>query len=153
MSSIINLTPKQLRQAADVQEKIQELQDELNQLLGGTARVPTAAPEAPRKRKVSVAARAKMAAAQRERWARIKGTTASTVPEAPKKKQVNEARLAALAKAREARWAKHKAAKKGTKAASDGKPKIQRSAAWRAAISAAAKARWAKARAAGKSTL
>ena len=95
-----------------------------------------------------------MAQAQRERWARIKGTTAAPTPEAPKKRKLTDARLKALAKAREARWAKVKAAKKGSKAAlSNGKPKVERSAAWRAAISAAAKARWAKAKAAGKSTL
>ena len=34
-----------------------------------------------------------------------------------------------------------------------GKPKTQRSAAWRAALAAAARARWAKVKAAGKTTL
>jgi hypothetical protein len=37
MNSITNLTPGQLRKAADIQEKIQSLQSELNQILGASA--------------------------------------------------------------------------------------------------------------------
>jgi hypothetical protein len=42
---MINITPQQLRKAVDLQEKIQALQKELGQLLGGS--VETAASEAP----------------------------------------------------------------------------------------------------------
>ncbi|MGD0261126.1 MAG: hypothetical protein ABSD29_15045 [Verrucomicrobiota bacterium] len=133
---MINATPKQLRKAAKIQERIQSLQKELGQLLGGSDE--TAAIEAPRKRrKVSAAGRARMRAAQKARWARIKGT-------APKKK-ISAQGLANIRAAQKARWAKVKAGKVGQKS------KIQRSAAWRAAISAAAKARWARAKKAGKS--
>ncbi len=135
MMNILNATPTQLRKAADIQEKIQSLQSELNSILGGLAE--TATPEALKKRKVSAAAKARMRAAQQARWAKIKGT-------APKKKLSAQG----IANIR-AGVAKRMAAKGGAKAAQ--KPKIQRSAAWRAAVSAAAKARWAKAKKAGKS--
>jgi hypothetical protein len=108
---MINATPKQLRKAANIQEKIQSLQKELGQLLGGPGETP--AIEAPKKRrKISASGRARMAAAARARWARIKRTAPSAKP-APKPKRkftaAGRARLAALAKAR---WAKAKAAGK-----------------------------------------
>jgi len=136
---MINITPTQLRKAADIQEKIQSLQEEISQLLGGPAE--TAAIEAPRKRrKVSAAGRARMRAAQIARWARIKGAKGT---KAPRKRRLSAQGLANI----RAGVAKRMAAQ--GKAVQ--KPKIQRSAAWRAAVSAAAKARWAKAKKAGKS--
>ncbi len=140
-STMINITPQQLRKAADIQERIQSLQEELGQLLGGPAE--TAAVEAPRKYKFSAAARAKMRAAQKARWAKIKGTASSAIPAQKPRKKISAQGLANI----RAGVAKRMAAQ--------GKPlqtpKIQRSAAWRAAVSAAAKARWAKAKKAGKS--
>jgi len=138
-TTMINITPQQLRKAADLQEKIQSLQEELGQLLGASGLPETAATEAPRKYKFSAAGRARMRAAQKARWAKIKGTA--------RKKKISAQGLANIRAAQKARWAKVKAAKPAQK------PKIKRSAAWRAAVSAAAKARWAKVKAAGKSTL
>jgi hypothetical protein len=68
-SSITNLSPKQLRRAADIKEKIASLQNELNQLLGSST-----APRMGRRGgwKMSAAAKAKIAAAARARWAKIK---------------------------------------------------------------------------------
>jgi hypothetical protein len=149
---MINATPAQLRKAADLQERIQSLQEELGQLLGGSGLGETATIEAPKKYKFSPAARAKMRAAQKARWARIRGTAPTTAaPKKAKRKQLSEAKLKALAKAREARWARIKGTAPSAKPAQ--KPKKKFSAAARAAISAAAKARWAKAKAAGKSRL
>jgi chromosome segregation ATPase len=148
---MINATPTQLRKAADIKERIDALQNELTELLGASGPAETATTEAPRKYKFSAAARAKMRAAQKARWAKIKGTAPEAEPpQKPKRKQLSEAKLKALAKAREARWAKIKETKPG-KAAQ--KPKRKFSAAGRAALSAAAKARWAKVKAAGKSRL
>ncbi len=68
------LTSKQLRQAAGIKDKIEALQADLNRLLGG-GDVGTGSPvaKAPRKKwKMSAAARAKIAAAQRARWAKQK---------------------------------------------------------------------------------
>ncbi|MGD0260975.1 MAG: hypothetical protein ABSD29_14265 [Verrucomicrobiota bacterium] len=133
---MINATPKQLRKAANIQEKIQSLQSELNSILGGSDE--TAAIQTPRKRrKVSAAGRARMRAAQSARWAKIKGI-------APKKKGKMSAKgLANIRAAQKARRAKIK----GTA------PKRKFTAAGRARLAALAKARWAEAKKAGKSRL
>ena len=55
---MINITPQQLRKAADIQEKIQSLQNELAEILGGEVPTPAQTTEAPKKRKVSAAGRA-----------------------------------------------------------------------------------------------
>jgi hypothetical protein len=142
-SIMINATPKQLRKAADIKERIDALQEELNNLLGGLETPPPLpVTEAPRKKwTVSPAGRARMRAAQKARWAAIKGT-APAIGTAPKKKRKMSAE--GLANIR-AGVAKRMAARAGTKAVQ--KPKRRMSAAGRAAISAAAKARWAKFRA------
>jgi hypothetical protein len=137
MNSITNLSPAQLRKAADIQEKIQSLQKELGQILGGSA--DTAVTEAPKKRKFSAAARAKMRAAQRARWAKIK------TAQAPKKRKLSAQGLANI----RAGVAKRMAAK--GKAVQ--RPKRKMSAAAKARLSALAKERWARAKKAGKSKL
>jgi len=108
--NMINLTPQQLRKAANLQEKIQELQKKLNQILGTTVE---SAPEAPMKkgrRKMSAAGKAAIRAAQKARWAKIKSKTARPIKKARKKMSAAaKARLSALAKAR---WAKAKKAGK-----------------------------------------
>jgi hypothetical protein len=108
---MLNITPKQLRKAANLQEKIQSLQRKLGELLGSSDE--TAAMEAPRKRrKVSAAGRARIAAAARARWARIRATKKGAKGvQKPKRKlsAAGRARLAALAKAR---WAEAKRAGK-----------------------------------------
>ncbi len=148
---MINATPTELRKAADIKERIDALQNELTELLGGSGPAETATIEAPRKYKFSAAARAKMRRAQKARWARIKGIAPAGIPAAkPKRKQLSEAKLNALAKAREARWAKIKGTKAGKPVQ---KPKKKFSAAARAALAAAARARWAKVKAAGKTRL
>jgi hypothetical protein len=108
---MINITPSQLRKAADIQERIQSLQEELGQLLGGPAE--TAAPETPKKKwKFSAAARAKMRAAQKARWAKIKGTAPEAKPAKKAKRKFTAAGRAALSAAAKARWAKAKKAGK-----------------------------------------
>ena len=133
---MINLTPKQLRKAADIQEKIQLLQEELGQILSGEVSSPVETTEAGKKYKFSPAARAKMRAAQKARWAKIKGTTPSALPaDEPKKK--NKMSAEGLANIR-AGVAKRMAAQgKAPK-------KSKMSAAGLANIQAAQKARWAK---------
>jgi hypothetical protein len=65
---MIDLTSKQLRRAAAIKEKIQALEKQLTRLLGANE-----APSSPRKqRHLSAAARARIAAAQRARWAKFK---------------------------------------------------------------------------------
>ena len=75
-----------------------------------------ASPAAPvgrrRRRKMSAAAKARIGAAQRKRWAKVKGRKAASKNTVKKKRKVSAAtksRLAAIAKAR---WARVKAAGK-----------------------------------------
>jgi hypothetical protein len=140
---MINITPQQLRKAADIQEKIQSLQEELGQLLGSETSTPAQSADAPKKRKFSAAARAKMRAAQKATRAKIKGAAPSAIPVQKPKRKMSAQGLANI----RAGVAKRMAAQGKVVQRS----KIKRSAAWRAAVSAAAKARWAKAKKAGKS--
>ena len=114
--NITTITPQQLRQAADLQEKIQSLQEELGQLLGGDVSTPAQTTEAPttkrKKWKMSAAGRARIAAAARARWARIKGSAPSAKPVKKAKKHFSAAARAALSAAIKARWAKAKKAGK-----------------------------------------
>jgi hypothetical protein len=113
MNSIIGLTAKALRKAADLQERILSLQEELGQLLGGEAATPAQPTQAPKKKwKFSAASRAKMRAAQKARWAKIRGTTASASPEHQPKGKMSAAGRAAISAAAKARWAKARKAGK-----------------------------------------
>jgi hypothetical protein len=69
MNSLANLTATQLRQAAEIKEKIDALQYELARILGNRT-TPLSKVGRPKGRKMSAAARAKIAAAQRARWAK-----------------------------------------------------------------------------------
>ena len=134
----ITITAQQLRQAADIQEKIQSLQKELNQILGAT--VESAPSESPKKRKMSAAGRRAIAAAAKARWAKIKGT-------APKRK------LSAQGIANIRAGVARRMAARGKASAAKPVRKRNLTAAGRAALSAAAKARWANAKRAGKTKL
>jgi hypothetical protein len=65
----MNLTASELRRAASLQEKIEAMQAELASLLGGSS--STGKP-AKKKRKMSAAARKRIADAQKARWAKQK---------------------------------------------------------------------------------
>ena len=72
MSSIINLSAQQLRRAAAIKEQIQSLENELGRILGSPTK-PVADAAAPKKRrKMSAAGRAKISAAAKARWAKVK---------------------------------------------------------------------------------
>jgi len=144
--NITTLSPTQLRKAADIQEKIQSLQEELGQFLGTEASNPVEATEPRRKYKFSAAARAKMRAAQKARWAKIKGT-ASTAKLAQKPKRKMSAQ--GLANIR-AGVAKRMAAQ--GKAVQKPKQKRKMTDAWRKALERAWAARRAKGKAARSRT-
>ena len=118
---ITNLSPQQLRQAADLKEKIDGLRAELNAILGGE--IPaTIAHETLRasksgRRKVSAEGRARMAAAQKARWAAKRGegpskTAPATVRKEKPKRYISPALRKARSEAMKARWAKAKRAGK-----------------------------------------
>ena len=105
---IANLTSTQLRRAADIQDRIESLQSDLKRILGSAA--PGAHGTAPgKRRRMSAAARAKISAAQKTRWAKQRGAGPKKSVAKPKRKMsaAVRKRLAELAKAR---WAKAKAA-------------------------------------------
>jgi hypothetical protein len=88
----------------------------INRVLSGDGStvIPAAQPTAKRggARRFSAATKAKMAAAQKARWAKLKGTSTSTTAPAPKqKRKLSAAGRAAIVAATQARWAKIKAAK------------------------------------------
>jgi hypothetical protein len=107
-----NLTPQQLRRAADLKEKILSLQAELNQILDGSAPFLVAASKSPRDgrgRNLSAAGRAAISAAAKARWARQKGVGGAERARKPKRKMTAAGR-AAISAAAKARWARVRAA-------------------------------------------
>ncbi len=147
--NITELTPSQLRKAADLQDKIAKLQSQLAGIVivGGKTHKPAASK--PAKRKMSAAHIAKIRAAQKLRWAKVR---AAKVPK--KKGGMSAAGRARIVAAQKARWAKVKAAKtqapvsKAVVAAKPAKRKISPEGIAR--IKAAQKARWAKIKAGKK---
>ena len=106
MTSINSLSVQQLRQAANLKERIEALEKELSQLLGSTAK-PVASKAPKKKGEMSAAGKAKVAAAQKARWAKIKAAKP-----AKKKFTMSAAAKAKISAAAKARWAKIKAEKK-----------------------------------------
>jgi hypothetical protein len=84
MKSLHNLTASQLRQAADLKEKIQKLQRELLTVASGEKTTSAIQTRKRVKRKFSAAGIAKIRAAQKARWAKIHA--ARPVPIPPVKK-------------------------------------------------------------------
>ena len=73
---MISISSQQLRKAADLQDKIDGLQRELESILGNGSRAPAKAKpakaEKPKKRTMSEEGRQRIIEAQRRRWAAIK---------------------------------------------------------------------------------
>jgi hypothetical protein len=120
---LTGLTPTQLRQAADIQERILSLQSQLNQILGAPvpARAPAApvaakAPAAQKKRTMSPAAIERIRAAQRARWAKVRSgqgsTTQAARPGGGGKKQFSAATRAKLSQKLKAYWAARRSGKR-----------------------------------------
>jgi hypothetical protein len=89
---------------------------ELKQLLRGDSTSAAVVAEAPRHaRKISAAGRRKIAAAQRARWAKVRGEGGSAASETPKRKgRLSAAGRKAISKATKRRWALKRAeAKRG----------------------------------------
>jgi hypothetical protein len=104
MNSITDLSPKQLRQAADIQERIVELQYELGQLLGSAA--PQSSFEAPsRRRKLSAEGLANIRAGARKRWSKFHGTNGASKPARKGRSKMSAAGRASIAARMRARWA------------------------------------------------
>jgi hypothetical protein len=109
MSSLLtSLSPQQLRRAATIKEKIQSLENELHRILGSSAKsISAVAPK--KKRKMSAAGRAKIAAAARARWAKVKGRKSVAKPVKKARRKMSAAGRANIAAAAKARWKTAKA--------------------------------------------
>jgi hypothetical protein len=115
--NLINLTPAQLRQAANLKEQIERLQRKLMAFsqngngIPSPFKAPQSSPKS--KSKISAAGIARIKAAQKARWAKIKSSAKTGVKTEKKERRkmsaAAKAKLSAMAKAR---WAKIKAAKK-----------------------------------------
>ena len=113
-----------MRQAADLKEKISALENRLSQLLGSSTQSvqtkPAAAKAAKKKGGMSAAGKARIVAAQKARWAKVKaaklegkaGVTVKAGQPAKKKFTMSAAAKAKISAAAKARWAKIRAAKK-----------------------------------------
>lgn len=88
--------------------------DELRQLLNGGSAEPAAESGTPaRKRKISAAGRRRMAAAQKARWAKVRGEvepTSSAAPPKPTKRKMSAAGRKAISEATKRRWEAKRAA-------------------------------------------
>jgi hypothetical protein len=113
MSSITSLSVQQLRKAAALKEKIQSLEKELAQLLGSPAASPASPAPKQKKFTMSAAAKAKISAAAKLRWAKVRAAKTAGKPAVKKAKgKMSAAAKAKLSAKMKALWAARKAAKK-----------------------------------------
>jgi hypothetical protein len=71
-----NLSAQQLRRAAAIKEQIQSLENELNRIFNSSTK-PVAVAALKKRRKMSAAGRARIAAAAKARWAKVKAAKKS----------------------------------------------------------------------------
>ena len=114
-----SLSVAELKRAIAIKEQIESLEKQLTSVLGGKASTPSVGSTPKKKRTMSAAARARIAAAQRARWAKQKQSkaaprkAAAAAKAAPKaKRKLSPAARARIAKLTKARWAKARAAGK-----------------------------------------
>jgi hypothetical protein len=76
---LAELSLQQLQQAVTIREKIEDLEKKLDRIVGGRlSTAGTAAPRRRRKRRFSAAARARLSASMKAKWAKRKGKTRVT---------------------------------------------------------------------------
>jgi hypothetical protein len=109
--NLIDLTPAQLRKAADLKETLEGLHKQLAALSGPGE--PTPLKTAKKKGGMSAAGKARIVAAQKARWAKVKAAKPTSAPKPAKKKfTMSASAKAKISAAAKARWAKIRAAKK-----------------------------------------
>src|SRR5208283_6060144 len=110
MTNLTDLTTSQLKSIIAIKEQIEALQGQIDSIVAGGGEIPIpSAVETPKKRRRSPAVRARMAAAARARWSKIKGTGATAAKPAKKgKRRLSAAGRAAIIAATKARWARAK---------------------------------------------
>jgi hypothetical protein len=111
INSLKDVSVEQLRRAIAVKERIEGLENELQSILE-PARVDGGQGVSTRRR-MSSEARARIAAAARARWAKVKaGQMSSPQPGKKKRRTMSPEARARIAAAARARWARVKAGKK-----------------------------------------
>jgi hypothetical protein len=103
--NLSELSVAALKRIVEIKGQIEVLEAQLSDLNEAD---PAQEASKPGRRTMSAAARRKIAAAQRARWARVKGTEEAPKP---KKRRMSAAGRAAISAATKARWAKARAAK------------------------------------------
>ena len=116
MSNLSLLTSAQLKRAAELKEQLEALTAELDGLLGNgavTVVAESVVAEPVKKGKFSAAGLARLRAAQKARWAKIKEAKGSkeAKPEKKARRKMSAAGRARIAAGARARWAKVHAAK------------------------------------------
>lgn len=108
--NVLDLTVNQLKRAAAIKQQIEDLNKELNSILGVRPKSPGVSPS---KRTMGASVRKKIAAAQKARWARLRSAR-PTKPSAnkAKKKTMTPAARAKLSAKLKAYWAAKKSGKK-----------------------------------------
>lgn len=113
--NLSQITKQLISKRTALENEIARLNAALTAISGlGPGRTAKPGPKPRKKRKMSAAGRARIAAAQKKRWA--KARKGKAVKTAKKKRRMSAAVKAAMSAAAKARWAKAKAAKTGTRA-------------------------------------
>ena len=110
-NSLADISSAALKRAVGIKERVEALQNELAALLGinGTFSTPTSRSSG---RVLSAAAKGRIAAAQRRRWAGHKARAKVSAPAGKNRRRVSPATRAKLTAIAKRRWAKVKAAGK-----------------------------------------
>ena len=112
MNLLVNLTPQQLRQAAEIKERIQSLESELDQLLASRSAAPiSAASESPQKRTRAAGAKSRRGTSARKGYA-VQQTVGARSPKPKANGKMSPAAKAKISASMKELWARRRAAMK-----------------------------------------
>ena len=100
MNTLTDISVQQLQRAVIIRQQIESLKVALSDILGGEPANGTHLPFSFKRKGMSPAGRARVAAAQRARWAKLKGKS---------RRKMSASAKAKIAAAARARWKKAKA--------------------------------------------
>jgi hypothetical protein len=103
-----SISTQQLKRALSIREQIEALEAELNSIFGGASPVRRGRPPGSGKRRMSAAGRRAIAAAQKRRWAKLKG--GEEKPARKSRRKMSAAGRAKIAAATRERWKRAKTA-------------------------------------------
>jgi len=107
-----SISTDQLRRALQIKQEIESLQGQFNSLLSGTIQNrKSKIQNGVGRRTMSASARARIAAAQRARWAKVKRTSSNGSAPRKRRNKMSAAGRARIAAAARARWARVRAGK------------------------------------------